>query len=737
MMTAPAARPPAPSSSRPGAPAGPGNAPETVTIDPIKLVKKYKWLLGAAGAAGVVLGVVSHFVLLKVYPTYVPEVYFECYAQSEDAAQTVAPASFEKELQRFMATQVQVMLSDSLVMEAVQNPDLPRNAPNWYAQFVKNGSFNPAIAARELKEDLSAGVVGETNFIRMSFAWRNPDDATAILRLLTATYNKNRRDLVTQETSSKVSAIRKSVEDLRKEMDNLTAQRERMMREDNVTSLEDRQNAVQQEMQMIQAEMVGITSKLRAAAVQLAEMQAEVNSGTGITYSDRIRAAVDNDYVLVQVKEQLSFLEGELRGMRQRGIGTQHKSYIELENRVKGIKDHMEQERERLLRQYFDAEMDGLASLIAQLQAQEAEHMAKIENLRKKAADIAQGLAKVKDLTAQIDHISRVRTEHEDTLKNLQAMADVPSALRAVVYQPATRPDQVSFPKIYIMVPLGVIVVLGLAVGTVVLIEVLDQRVKSAADVAMIPRTRVLGIIPHASEDPAAPQKVETVFRDQPAGVMAENFRQLRTTLLKRLQQSGHKSLAVVAGMPGSGGTSVVVNLAHAIAAAEQRVLLIDANFRRPTLHRILGVPEAPGLAEVLDGSAQLQDALRKTDDDRIDMLPAGSADHRRFEGLGTESFSQLLRAAANAYDVILIDVAPAVVAGDAVAVANRCDASLLVVRAMGEKRGLVARLRNELSECRAEFTGVIVNGVRAAAGGYLRGNILATHNYQQGASTR
>jgi protein-tyrosine kinase len=250
----------------------------------------------------------------------------------------------------------------------------------------------------------------------------------------------------------------------------------------------------------------------------------------------------------------------------------------------------------------------------------------------------------------------------------------------------------------------------------------------------MIPRTRVLGIVPHASEDPGTPTRLETVFRDLPAGVLAESYRQLRATLLKKMHQAGHKSLLVMSGMPGSGATSAVCNLAFAMAMAEQRVLVIDANFRRPAIHRIFDGREGPGLSDVLaNGGLGLTETVQKTGVEHIHLLSAGSADKRLFERLSTAPMAEVLREAGEQYDIVLVDVAPAMVAGDALALANRCDATMLVVRAMGEKRGLVARLRNELAETRTDFLGVLVNGVRSSAGGYLKGNILASHKYQNG----
>jgi len=97
---------------------------------------------------------------------------------------------------------------------------------------------------------------------------------------------------------------------------------------------------------------------------------------------------------------------------------------------------------------------------------------------------------------------------------------------------------------------------------------------------------------------------------------------------------------------------------------------------------------------------------------------------------------TQLIRDASAKYDLVLVDTAPAMVAGDGQALANRCDGVILVVRALAEKRGLVARIRDQLGDTRAEFLGVVINAVRASAGGYLKGNIRTSYEYQNSGPT-
>ena len=187
--------------------------------------------------------------------------------------------------------------------------------------------------------------------------------------------------------------------------------------------------------------------------------------------------------------------------------------------------------------------------------------------------------------------------------------------------------------------------------------------------------------------------------------------------------------------MPGSGATSVVCNVAQACIAAGKKTLIIDTNFRRAKIHTALGLLESPGLSDTLAGKVSLEDCLQISSTGTADVLSAGTRNLRVVERLGNQEMGELLAQVSALYDVILLDVAPAIVAGDATMLSNQVDATMLVVRAMSEKRGQVARLKNELSDSRSELLGVLVNAVRSSAGGYMRKNIRTSHQYHESGS--
>lgn len=701
------------------------------TIDPIKLVKKYKWLLGAAAAAGAVLGVITHYTLLFAYPIYTPAAIFQTFPVETEVKSMGTIGSVKEELDAFMATQVQILTSDRIVDSTVNDPKLLTEAPRWTGMYMNKGLLDSAKAAKALKRNLSAGIMGESNFIRLGFWWTDPKDATAIVKTLSAAYLKDRELSSQEDVSERRRLLSRAINDTNDSIGKLQSKRQGKLRDQNVDTLDQAMSGELRNIATLQEKLAEIRIDKDQARSQRDQFQRELVNPAGITYPDAIRKKADEDPVVLNLKQEVNNIEAELNGMLKE-FGPEHRTVRFIRGRLEAKKSTLSGERERLMRQLFDAQLDSLTTAVSSYEASENEQMKKLEESKSKAAELTQILAEVKDIDEEVKALNESRAKYGNDLKDLDILTTAErNRNRVRLFQSATEPKTVTFPRLVVMIPAGIFLVLGLAAGGVVLFEVIDQRVKSPADVAMIPKTRVLGLIPHAAEDPGAPQKVETVFRDAPGGVLAESVRQLRVTVLKRMAQAGHKSLVVMSGMPGSGATSVTINLAFAAAAAEQRVLIIDANFRRPGIHRALGLAEAPGLGDILAGSGTLAAATQKTDNPRISVLPAGSAATRVFERLGTPALAQLLQEASAGYDLVLIDVAPTMVAGDGISIANRCDASMLVVRAFGEKRGMVARLRNDLSEARAEFLGVLVNAVRSSAGGYFKSNILATHTYQ------
>jgi capsular exopolysaccharide synthesis family protein len=188
--------------------------------------------------------------------------------------------------------------------------------------------------------------------------------------------------------------------------------------------------------------------------------------------------------------------------------------------------------------------------------------------------------------------------------------------------------------------------------------------------------------------------------------------------------------------LPEAGTTAVATNLAAAAAATGRSVLVVDANFRRPGLGKAMGVSdEATGLGDVLSGTIAVDEAIHDGGEG-IDVMPAGSPASRVIEKLNNGVIDGVLADLRSRYDLIIFDAPPAVVAGDALMLANKLDAAILVVRANQEHRGLVVRMITRLNESKSQLIGVLLNRPRNIAGGYLKKNYAAMAEYTRNGSS-
>ncbi len=720
-----AARPAAPSSS------GGGGGP---SIDPIKLFKKYFWLLMISCVIGLAVGVGAYLVLAKFFPKYRAEVYFKVLPQQVDALKIANDDRLSREqLERFMSTQAQTMVSDKVLDRALLSPGLKTEAANWIEPFMDgSGSIARADAIRELQEDVSARPVPKSEFIVLSMSYKLPKDAAFIARQITQAYMDELATSSNQLTDEQRESLSKRVLEYENEISLSERARDRIINVNQIDSIESSKSEAYASMQEKVERRGIIQDNITALQSQQLELQRVMSAPGGVVYPEQVRQAAENDPLVRQTKSGLQQILAADRSLEKSGLGVNHPSRLQIQSQIDGTREELDILRTSIMQSLFSAQVDTIRQSLMQLRAQETELLSAIDKDRARLNELAALQQELMELDRKIQRVSERKDEAQAALNNLDDIASRESSNRVQVYQHAKVPDRPSFPDPKIIVPAGFVVFVSLVAGLIVLREVLDQRIKGPADVAMIPRTTVLGMLPMASEDPSRPERPETAFHDRPTGVMAESIRQLRVSIVKRMQEAGHRSLLVVPATPQSGATTFVTNLSEACARADIKTLLIDANLRRPRIHGLFNLEANPGLVDILAGVSSIDEAVCTTDNENLDVLTVGSAEHRMFERIVTDPMGELLTRLEARYDMVIIDTAPAIVAGDAVALANRCGATVLVARAMNEKRGTVARLKNDLSDTRAEFLGVMINAVRSSAGGYFRKNIRASHEYQQ-----
>jgi succinoglycan biosynthesis transport protein ExoP len=730
---APTSRPVVPQSPR-ATSSGSAGAKPVQTIDPIKLLKKYFWLLIVAGVIGIALGVGSHLTLRKFLPSYDSVVTFKVLPTQVSSTEMATGENAAKEpLERFMSTQAQIMVSDKVLNKALSYPGYQVNAADWIAEFTDaNGAVATTDAVRELQKTVSARPLPKSQFIQLSVSYSKAGDAAFIAQQITLAYMTELASDTDKMQDDLRETMTQSLTDLADSISLNERARDRIITENQLESLETRLTEAAIVMQQNVETLSIIQNNITSLISQQEEYQRVLSSPGGIIYPEDIRAQAEGDPRVQQTLSALQSLQASDRAMDKQDLGTKHPVRVSIQAQIDGLKEELEVTRESIMSSNFTGMLDQLRRGLLQLRAQEAQLLDDIDDAKLKLNELAKLQQEILELDRKIENFGERRDATQAALDEVIALSGMKNSDRVSIFQQAKIPDKMAFPDPKIIIPAGFVLFVGLVSGLIVLREMLDQRIKGPADVAMIPRTAVLGIIPIASEDPSRPERPETAFHDRPNGIMAESVRQLRVGIVKKMQQAGHRSLLVVPATPQSGATTLVTNLSEACARANLKTLVIDANLRRPRIHGLFNLEANPGLVDILAGASTIEDAVCSTDNPNLDVLTVGSGEHRMFERIVTTPMSELLTKLEARYDIVLIDTAPAIVAGDAVGLAQLCGATMLVARAMTEKRGTIARLKAELSDTRAEFLGVLINAVKPSAGGYLRKNYRTAHAYQQ-----
>ncbi len=277
--------------------------------------------------------------------------------------------------------------------------------------------------------------------------------------------------------------------------------------------------------------------------------------------------------------------------------------------------------------------------------------------------------------------------------------------------------------------------ILGLTsgVGLAFLQEGLDNTVRTSEQAQMISGLPALGMIPlptRTAREGANPKRlviassskeaVEMVAQARPHSQMAESYRALRTSLLLTNLGAPPKVIMVTSALPQEGKTTTSMNTALVLAQKGVRVLLIDADLRRPSIHKILGMGPRSGLSNVLTGSATLQQTITRSSIlPNLSILPAGTPPPNPAELLASTNMRDVLEELRGQYDHIVVDTPPTLSVTDAVVLSPRADAIVLVIRSGQTTKQALRRARDILTQVNAKVSGVLLNAVDLSSPDY------------------
>ncbi len=550
-----------------------------------------------------------------------------------------------------------------------------------------------------LKQNVDAGISKAGKAVEVKFDSRYPNDAVAIVAAVVDSYREYNSTNWTQRAKSFLNILQQGKEDKQGQMADL------------------------------QRQMLDIARKVGHApnidpskdpAHQLVESLRDAKMKATLHTIDARNSYQDSAKSIIGDPEKVKLLDQAERN----AIG----SSTDPQGQLKTLQDELFLEQAKLedaQRQYMPAHpvvktiqrrIDQLTiSAVVAAKQWEQSAISREESLDHSLHDAEQAelelVASEQEYARLEQQLKGMKDADEDIRKKAEGidLSKGAGALNISVLNPA---EVVGDPKPAAKRTLGISFVLGIigGLGIACLRDWTDDRLRTPHAIQAVMGVPVLGTIPAITNAYTAADRGQIVHHE-PFGDAAESYRTLRTALQFSLP-AGSKTLLVTSPVAGDGKSTLLSNLAIAIAQAGKRVLIIDADLRAPMQHRLFGLKDVVGLSTVLGGPDTMQQAIQHTGMQRLDVIPCGPIPSNPAEMLNDPLFLEHLNDLADKYDLILIDSPPVTAVTDARILAASVDASLLVVRPLTSTRKQTEAARDGLRSVGARLLGVAVNAV-------------------------
>ncbi|HUA13867.1 MAG TPA: polysaccharide biosynthesis tyrosine autokinase [Verrucomicrobiae bacterium] len=707
---------------------------ESPVSEYIRILIKRKWLIVTCLA--VVFSVVA-IASLKMTPIYEASGTIEI--NKPDASlnfQNSATFSLDYYDPTELETELKILQSDLLALQVIRELNLDRS-PAFGGASPMDPSIelapdplqaDPARASALLggfKGNLHVALSPNSRIIEVHYRSSDPQMASNIVNALMQTYVENNFKARFESTMQASDWLQRQLVDMQMKVETSQEKLVRYQKEHEILGIDEKQNITTAKLDELNKELTAAESDRmdKEAFYRLVESgdpdAIAASAGSVDTGASGIQTASQLLDTLRARQADLKIQAADLNTT----FGPSYPKLAELNNQLKEIDAQIR------------AEMKQIASKVR------GEYMTSLqrENMLREALEKQkQEENKLNESAIEFNLLKRdadtYRTLYEDLLQKLKE-AGVSAGLKSNNFRivdsarPPTAPIEPNVPRnLLFSIALG----LATGVGLAFLLEGLDNTIRTTEQAQMVSGLAALGMIPlgsKASRDPASPKRlviasskeaVELITQVRPQSQMAESYRALRTSLLLSNLGSPPKVIMVTSALPQEGKTTTSINCAVVLAQKGVRVLLIDADLRRPSIHKTLGMGPRSGLSNVLTGSTTLEQAISHTPVlPNLSVLPAGTPPPNPAELLASSQMKDVLAKLSEQYDHIVVDTPPSLSVTDAVVLSQRADAVVLVIRSGQTTKQALRRSRDILARVNAKVVGVLLNAVDLSSPDY------------------
>ncbi|MBA3641660.1 MAG: polysaccharide biosynthesis tyrosine autokinase [Acidobacteria bacterium] len=535
----------------------------------------------------------------------------------------------------------------------------------------------------------------KSKLVEVRYTSTDPQFAVAAANAVVASYIKDSLDFKVNTSKEAGDFLSERLAEQRKALDASEAALQKFKEQNGTVSIADGTSsiAVQRLTDLNGALIKARTERINKEALynQLTSMQA---AGTIETFP----AVLANDYIQ-GLKTNLGQVQREQAQLSER-YGQNHPEMTKVNSAVEAANAKLKVEIGKVVQ---GVNSEYRAAMAQEQSLQSALNSQRGEAIGQNRTDIAyQVLKREADSNREV----------YESLLNQTKETGITGERRATnvrVIDPAELPRGPISPNLRADMTFALVAGLVLAIGLAFGFEYLDNRIKSPQELKAHLGIPFLGMVPVVTLDKDPNPLMDKAALPQN---FSEAFKSIRTNVLFSSAEEGTRSIVVTSAGPGEGKSVVASNLAMALAQAGQRVLLIDADMRRPRVHEIFGGDQEPGLSNVLSGNAKASEGIRKSTTAGLWLMPAGHIPPNPAELLGSRRYTDFIKSLSLHFDWVVLDTPPVMVVADSSIVANQSSGVVFVVRADHTSRHAVKAAVEQLEAANAHLIGSVLNRV-------------------------
>jgi len=625
-------------------------------------------------------------------------------------------------------TEVRILRSDLLALQVIKELNLDKlpefgghGLPPSSSLEITTDAIQPdSTRANELlgafKGNLRVLLEPNTRIIDVHFRSPNKDLSARVVNTLANTYIEQNFKTRFESTMQASDWLSRQLVDLQMKVETSQEKLVKYQKEHNILGIDEKQNITTQKLDELNKELTAAESE-RMEKESLYQLAQSGDAESAASVAGAAAAPGKSSATTSGLLDKLQGQKADLRILAAQ-LGTQfgpaYPKIAQVNNQIAEIDVQIQSEMKKVtarLRGDYQAALQRENMLRAALEDQKQQ-----DNKLNESA-IEYSLLK-RDFESN-------RTLYEGLLQKLKE-AGVTAGLRSNnirevdIARTPTAPAEPNIPR---NLGFGFIFGLSSGIGLAFLLESIDNTVRTPEQAQTISGLPSLGIIPMGAKINAETKQgltvassnepVEIITLSRPQSQMAESYRALRTSLLLTSLGAPPKTILVTSALPREGKTTTSVNTAIVLAQKGTRVLLIDGDLRRPSIHKALGLGPRVGLSNILTGGATLQQAVvRSPMLPNLFILPAGTPPPNPAELMASSQLFELIAELREQYDHVVVDTPPTLSVTDAVVLSTRADAVVLVIRSSQTTKPALRRARDILAQVNARVAGVLLNAV-------------------------